>query len=118
MQRIDLGGAWHLVQVGQEEVIPAQVPGCVHIDLLAANKIVEPFDRDNESLLQWIGEVDWGYSRTFTLSAEVLRHDCVKLRCLGLDTLATITLNGAVLAQTDNMFRTWEFDVKEQLHRR
>ncbi len=115
MQRVDLTGAWQLQQAGQEEVIPAQVPGCVHLDLLAAKKIDDPYVRDNEARVQWIGEVDWVYSRTFTVSAELLEHEQVLLRCLGLDTLATLTLNGVELGQTDNMFRTWEFDVKGRL---
>ena len=45
MQRLSLNGEWQLQQVGSDEVIPANVPGCVHTDLLAAGKIEEPFYR-------------------------------------------------------------------------
>src|SRR5699024_10952215 len=43
--------------------------------------------------------------------------DCTRLllRCEGLDTVATLTLNGQPVAQTDNMHRTYEFDVKNLL---
>ena len=34
---------------------PAQVPGVVHTDLLHNSLIPDPFDRDNEFHLQWIG---------------------------------------------------------------
>src|SRR5690606_2601136 len=37
------------------------------------------------------------------------------LRCEGLDTLATIRLNDVEIARTDNMFRTYEFNVKKFL---
>ena len=37
------------------------------------------------------------------------------LRCEGLDTLASIKINGKLLAKTDNMYRIWEFDVKKFL---
>ena len=57
MQTQDISGIWQLRQAGKKEFIPAAVPGCVHTDLLAAGKIPDPYYRDNESRLQWIGEV-------------------------------------------------------------
>ncbi|RME63678.1 MAG: glycoside hydrolase family 2 protein, partial [Caldilineae bacterium] len=71
--------------------------------------------RDNERQVQWIGETDWVYTRTFQVTDELLGHERVLLCCEGLDTLATITLNGQEVARTDNMFRTYEFDVKALL---
>ena len=112
MMKFDLNGEWILTQACKAERIKATVPGCVHTDLLAAGKIDDPFYRDNESRLQWIGEADWIYSRTFNLPADALKRERVLLRCDGLDTLATITLNGVRIGRADNMFRTWEFDVK------
>jgi beta-mannosidase len=112
---VDLGGAWTLTQVGQGDPLPAQVPGCVHTDLLAAHKIADPYFRTNEGDVQWVSEVDWEYSRTFTAAAELLAHPRVLLRCEGLDTLATLILNGHEIARTENMFRTWEFDVTAHL---
>lgn len=40
----------------------ARVPGSVQTDLLAAGIIGDPFYRDNETRLQWIGLADWQYS--------------------------------------------------------
>ncbi len=115
MLAIDLGGQWRVAQAGEGKSIPAWVPGCVHTDLLAAGKIEDPFFRDRESEVQWIGEVDWVYTREFTVPAATLDHDRVLLRCEGLDTLAVVTVNDVEVARTDNMFRTWEFDVKDVL---
>ena len=115
MNKINLGGDWQVCQVGASESIPAVVPGCVHTDLLAAGKIEDPFYRDNEDRLQWIGEAEWVYSRSFTVPAEILAEGRVLLRCDGLDTLATVTINGQVVGTADNMFRVWEFDVKDAL---
>ena len=117
MIRLDLGGEWILTQAGKRERIRAAVPGCVHVDLMNAGKMDDPFFRDNETRVQWIGETDWLYSRTFDVPADVLRRDRVLLRCEGLDTLATVTLNGTKIGSTDNMYRTWEFDVKKLLRR-
>ena len=120
IERLSLNGAWKASQVSGEKSkgfvkVAAQVPGCIHTDLMVAGKISEPFYRDNELKLQWIGEVDWEYTRTFQTPATLLRQEHVLLRCEGLDTLAIITVNGTEIARTNNMFRTWEFDVKHAL---
>jgi len=102
-------------RAGKRERFDAAVPGCIHADLLAAGKIDDPFFRDNETRTLWVGETDWVYERRFRVSDELLASDRVVLRCEGLDTLATITLNGARVGRTDNMFRVWEFDAKKFL---
>jgi beta-mannosidase len=113
---LDLGGTWQLTQDSETASVPANVPGCVHTDLLAAGKIPDPFFRDNQKALQWIGESAWTYRRTFQVPPPLIAHGQVLLRCEGLDTVAAITINGRPVAQTDNMFRTYEFDVKSLLN--
>ena len=115
MQIINLAGEWVLQQSGKQEYIKAAVPGCVHTDLLAAGKIPDPYYRDNESGLQWIGEVDWIYRRDFEITPGFLQQEHILLRCEGLDTFARITVNSQKVAETENMFRTYEFDIKKLL---
>jgi beta-mannosidase len=112
---LSLNGAWQVKQADKPDMMPATVPGCIHLDLLANKKIPDPFYRDNETQLQWIGDKSWTYNRTFTVPADYLQHQNVRLKCEGLDTLATVRINGQEIAHTDNMFRTWEFDVKNVL---
>jgi len=114
-RRLNLNGAWQFSRSDDDEWLPATVPGCVHTDLLAAGKIPDPFFRDNERSLQWIGDANWIYRRTFDVPVEILQRDRVLLRCDGLDTLATVKINGVEIGRTDNMFRTWEFDVRSVL---
>lgn len=117
-QNLSLNGPGWSVSSSQDkkDPIPATVPGCIHTDLLAAGKIPDPFYRDNENKLQWIGERAWTYDRAFDVPPALLAHERVNLRCEGLDTLATVRLNGQEIARTDNMFRTYEWDVKPLLH--
>jgi len=115
MQIESLNGQWHLSRAGMDEQIPATVPGCVHTDLLANGQLDDPFYRDNEKNQMWIGETNWVYQRQFTVDDTLMAHERIVLRCHGLDTLATVTLNGAEIADTDNMFRTYEWDVKDNL---
>ena len=94
---------------------PAQVPGVVHTDLLRNKLIPDPFDRDNEFRLQWIGLTDWEYRTTLTLDAAALAHDHVDLVFEGLDTLADVYLNDQVVLHADNMHRRWRIPAKTLL---
>jgi beta-mannosidase len=115
-RRLSLTGEWRVSKVGTNDWIPAVVPGCVHTDLLAAGKIPDPFYQENEKKVQWVTEADWIYQRKFDVPEEVLKNDCVLLRCEGLDTVAAIKVNGNDVGHADNMFRLWEYDVKNALH--
>ncbi|MBF0244615.1 MAG: glycoside hydrolase family 2 protein [Planctomycetes bacterium] len=106
-----LDGAWTLRQAAEKESIPAQVPGCVHQDLLSAGCIPDPQVRDNEKGIQWIGESDWVYERAFRVDPSLLGHELIELVCEGLDTLAEISINGQKVAGTDNMHRCYRFDI-------
>ncbi len=115
MRTIDLCGDWTLSRGDGTEEVPAVVPGCVHTDLLAAGRIEDPFFRDNETALQWIGETDWIYARSFAVDAELLSADAVLLQADGLDTLAEVRINDKLVGRTDNMFRAWQIDVRSRL---
>jgi beta-mannosidase len=95
--------------------LPATVPGCVHTDLLAAGIIPDPFRDANETLVQWVADSDWMYSTTFTVADDTRRHHQIELVFEGLDTLATISLNGTELAVTANMHRTYRYEVASLL---
>ncbi|MEU7616038.1 glycoside hydrolase family 2 protein [Micromonospora rifamycinica] len=93
--------------------VPATVPGCVHTDLLAAGLIDDPFLDANETALAWIGRTDWEYATTF--GHRPGDDDRIDLVCAGLDTVATITLNGVEVGRTANMHRSYRFDVRPAL---
>jgi beta-mannosidase len=114
-RRLNLKGAWAVSNAQNQEWLPATVPGCIHTDLLAVGKIPDPFYRKNEDTVLWVGKSNWIYKRSFNVSDDVLKNDRVLLRCEGLDTLATITINGQQVGKANNMFRLWEFDVKSVL---
>ena len=113
-----LAGAWEFRQAGTEEWLAACVPGGVHTDLLALGHIPDPFVADNEQRVQWVAESDWIYRCRFNSSLQLLAEEKVLLVCEGLDTLATVVLNGHELGHTDNMFRRYEWEVKSLLDAR
>lgn len=117
MKELSLNGTWTLRKEGNlEENIQALVPGCVHMDLLREGLISDPYDRDNEIKLLWIADQGWTYERQFFVDESMMKYEEVSLCCEGLDTLAHVYINGNKIGYTDNMFRTWEFSVKNALH--
>lgn len=115
MQNQSLTGAWQFRQVGTDEWLPATVPGGVHTDLLALGRIPDPFVGDNERRVAWVAKADWDYRHHFSVTPDLLNQPQIWLVCDGLDTLATVELNGQPLGQTDNMFRQYRWDVKPLL---
>lgn len=98
--------------------VAASVPGSVHTDLLAAGLIADPYLDDNEALLAWIGQCDWRYETTFEWAPRVSTGStggAAELVFEGLDTVATVRLNGEVIAETRNMHRSYRVDVRTLL---
>lgn len=93
--------------------IPAVVPGVIHTDLVRAGLIPDPFDGDNEAAQQWIGDTSWRYETRFEWHDDgSVRHDLV---AYGLDTVATVIVNGATVARTENQHRSYRWPVAAML---
>jgi beta-mannosidase len=93
----------------------ATVPGCVHTDLRRHKLVPDPFRGTNELQLQWIEERDWEYRASFNIPATLLREGQLDLVADGLDTVATVRLNGRPVAHTENMFTGYRWAVKPLL---
>lgn len=103
---------WRFRQGSSEIWHPAEVPGCVHLDLMRERMIEDPFFRLNERGVQWVDKEDWMYETRFTPTREELSGDSQELVFYGLDTYADVYLNHQRIAETDNMHRTWRCNVK------
>jgi len=64
---------------GVEHWHDAEVPGVVQMDLLRNKLIADPFYRDNEKSLQWIGLTDWEYQTEFGVDAATLARGHIDL---------------------------------------
>lgn len=93
--------------------IPATVPGTVHTDLLAAGLIDDPYLDLNELKDEWIGHTRWVYRTTIEWADA--GEERTELVFDGLDTVATVSLNGEEIGRTFNQHRTYRFDVSDQL---
>jgi len=62
-----------------------------------------------------LANYDYEYQRSFEVDKELLNSDKILLSCEGLDTPAEIVINNQQVARTENMHRSYEFDVKDLL---
>jgi beta-mannosidase len=115
---VDLGGdAWTLREEGKRGTTPALIPGSTYTTLLAAKAIPDPYFGENNGKVQWVADKTWYFERDFQIPDDVYDKPSVELVCHGLDTLATVELNGHTLGSTNNMFRVWSFDIKHHARR-
>jgi beta-mannosidase len=92
------------------------IPGGAHRALIAAGQIPDPFYDRNETACAWMEVREWWYRIPFTAPDEPLAAgERIRLVCHGLDTFATLWLDGQEIGQHENMFRAAEFDVGERL---
>src|SRR5690554_247801 len=112
MNVVDLSGSWQVRQGNRPRSLAATVPGCIHLDLLNAGKIKDPFAPGAEARLEWIARETWHYEKTFTVPESLADMPVLRMRCEGLDTLAVLTLNGAEIGRADNMHRVWRYDLR------
>lgn len=110
MKKLSLNGIWQMEGGGFN--CQSSMPGSVYSFLLNNNLITDPYFRDNELEALKILENDFTFSRTFYI--ENTNYQML-LHCDGLDTLCDIFINNQHIAHTDNMHRSYEFDVTNSL---
>jgi beta-mannosidase len=83
---------------------PAEVPGCVHTDLMAAGVIPHPYLDGNEAALSWMHEIDWRFATRLDGDAFDLRSpspgERVDLVFDGIDTVGTVRLGVCALRRS------------------
>jgi beta-mannosidase len=106
---------WLFNKQGETKKHIATIPGTVHTDLFANQLIPDPFFGTNEKQLQWIENENWEYETTFSLSEKEISNENIELEFEGLDTYATVYINGEIVLEADNMFRKWVILAKNHL---
>ncbi len=113
MRRVELSDNWTLTnpRVG---TLSAVVPGCVHTDLKRHGLLGDLYYRDNSKSCQWIEDEEWEYTCTFDAACDA----SATLVFMGLDTYATVTLNGHIVGEASDMFHPYRFAVGPYLRER
>ncbi|OHF00516.1 glycosyl hydrolase family 2 [Colletotrichum orchidophilum] len=119
--RHELSNGWAFKQrddASENPWLPVpSIPSQVHVDLLANKKIPDPFLDMNELAVQWVAEKDWVYRLSFPTPADFTNGPSAVTDLVfeGLDTFATVTLNGAEVLKSDNMFLSHRVNVSQHL---
>ncbi len=113
--RQDLPVSWTFRSAESQAWLPARVPGCVHTDLRRTGKIPDPFWGSNERQLAWIEKKGWIYRCEFVPAPALFTRERIELVAEGLDTFATLTLNGTEIARSENMFAAQRIEVGSHL---
>jgi len=115
LQRQFLDAPWelYLEQFTNPIADSITVPSTVHSAILAKTR--HPFIGNNENRMQWITETDWTYKTQFKVDRNTLEKEYINLHFEGIDTYASISLNGTEILHTDNAFLHWKTDVKPYL---
>jgi beta-mannosidase len=111
--KVLFSGSWEFRKPAERTWHAAEVPGTIHTDLLKNKLIPDPFYRDNEKKVQWIEKEDWEYRALFNAPAATWNKKYIELVFDGLDTYASVYLNGQLIIEADNMFRQWRAEVKK-----
>ena len=94
------------------------VPGTLFSDLAEQGVVPDWFHGCNEENSREFFEKNYTYECRFHLPSDSNPDDLnYFLECDGLDTLATISLNGHEIAKTKNMFRRYSFPLGKELKR-
>jgi beta-mannosidase len=94
-------------------VVDKSVPSVIHSELLA-NKDIEDYRvGENERSVQWVGLADWEYSCSF--HGPDTKAEEINLVFEGLDTIATVKLNGTEILQSENQFLSHRVSIKHLL---
>lgn len=112
MLQLSLNGLWQLDGGGYH--CEGSIPGSVYSFLLKNGLMEDPYYRQNELAALKIMDNTFVFSRCFNF---IPTGDKVLLHCDGLDTLCDLYINDKHVAYTDNMHRTYEFDVTDLLIR-
>lgn len=110
-----LNGEFSLSSSTRDIATTITLPGDVHGALLAADLIPDPYYGENEKVVMWVNETAWSVERRFT-AAEAEIDGYLTLTLAEVDCIATIFLNGEVVARTDNSFVRHDIDVTDKVH--
>lgn len=120
LRRIPLDDGWSAMTDSENapvavrvRQVPVHVPGSIHTGLVAAGLIDDPYLDDNERISAWVGYADWNFQTAFDWTDD--GHECADLVFEGLDTLASVSLNGTRIGETANMHRTYRFSAASHL---
>jgi beta-mannosidase len=132
MNHVNLNGEWQLYNEDlasgsaddakritelKDEWIPAPVPGDIHQGLVTLGKIKEPLVGMNSFDCVWTENQSWWYRKEFNTELGWQDADDVELELDGLDSNASVFLNGTFLGKHVSTFYPFRKKIKQHLNK-
>lgn len=111
-----LCGKWTL-RTAKGIIGNADVPGSLYSTLMEKGYMKDPYYGENEYISTDICRNGCEYELDFDAEENILSAEKILLKFGGIDTIATIMLNGHFVGGTSNMHREYIFDVTELISR-
>ena len=94
--------------------LAAEVPGCVHLDLIRHGLLIDPDQGDGEAAQMWVGRTDWTWRREMSdadLPNDLDPDAFVELVFDSLDTAGEVRLDGELLGEVQNQFHPHRYRI-------
>lgn len=114
-QKSELKFGWKFRKVGDAKWIYARVPGTVASNLIHEKYFEDYNEKDNAAKFEKLENDDWEYVCDFDVTPEQISKSHAEIIFEGLDTYATVYLNDNLIINADNMFRTWQAEIKSKI---
>jgi beta-mannosidase len=104
-------------QEDEQELRNVPIPTNIHLDLQRAGIITDPHLGTAERDCQWVHERAWRMTTEFYVTLASLapkRRACLVLE--GLDTFATVRVNGTKVLKSSNMFLSHRVDITDRVN--
>ncbi len=99
----------------EHRALPCRVPCSLYSVMLDAGLMDDPFVGLNEKTATDMARTGCTFTSKFNVTEEMLGEKYCELSMSGIDTIANIYLNGALIASVKNMHRGYIVDVKKRL---
>ena len=89
MKTYNLNGQWNMTRVATVDKYAVNVPSDNYTQLLELGAIPDPYYKDNEKLVEWVGREDWTYERVFSLTEDDVNNRKILLVCKALNIIGS-----------------------------
>lgn len=111
--KLNLNTEWKMRKSGDMISYLCDIPCSVYKTLTQSGVIENPYYRENELWATAISDDDYEFEKVFDVDESLYDNEKLTLTFYGIDTISQIYLNGKYLGTTNNMHRTWIFDIKK-----
>ncbi len=115
MNRINLEGTWTLKNCSDKKEYDAVIPGTDFGNLIKNGAVINPLISGDEKEGIAIGENDYEFRRTFTLTKEDIGYEHIHLIAGSLDTLCTCYINSKEAFRSENAYVPVDEEITEHL---